>query len=64
MNILDRYSWIVFIVLTSAVILAARRELGMPRQGAFRPLTIANLPWIVTGIGMAMYRNRSSFDLF
>jgi hypothetical protein len=50
MAIIDRYIWVVFIVMTAAVIVHVRRRLSLhdPR-GAAIAFVVGNLPWIVQG---------------
>lgn len=66
MSEIDRYFWLVCVVLGSAIILIARAELRIRGfRSALAALAILNMPFLLTGYGMLVSpRPRNTVDLF
>jgi hypothetical protein len=64
MDVFDKYSWLLYIIVGSLLFLSARKDLGLPRRNVTRGLLVLNAPWVLTGFGLLRYPGLSSFDLF
>lgn len=65
MVILDRYLWAVFIVLATAFVLNVRWKLRLrTTRGAILALVVANLPWLVEGLAIALDPRITTHNIF
>ena len=58
------YDWFLFIIVGTIVILTIRASLHLHPVAAPFPLLVANLPWLMTGLGVFLHPDRDVFGLF
>src|SRR5688500_7107738 len=63
-DVIFRYDWLLFIVFGSVLIVWVRHQLRLEPAVAAQPLLIANIHWLVSGLGSFLYPDRDSFARF